>query len=155
MECKFFVLFFVSLALVQSQRTTTFTKAEGCSQITLDECDDRMPFETYKNIEADVCQNIFCNQVFAGRCNYFIYDREHMRCQLYERPIEDYAPTCEILGAPRGIDFEACKTTTNPCDVSFLLHWNKNMNLMLLFCILAFYRGQLPIRRIGRERRHP
>ena len=89
-----------------------------CSQITLDECEEGLPFETLRNIDPETCQTLFCNEIFAGRCTFFIFDHVHKKCQLYETPIASYAQTCDGIGAPRGIDFTACKESTDPCNVS-------------------------------------
>ena len=90
---------------------------EKCTEMTFDECDEGLPFKTLKDITPESCQTDWCANIFGGTCTFFIYDREHELCELFDTPIDDYVSTCDILGGPFGLDLQLCADSNDPCDV--------------------------------------
>ena len=64
---KLLLAFSMVMALSIGQNT------EECSEITLDECAEGLPFETLKGITPESCQTDWCDKIFAGICTFFIY----------------------------------------------------------------------------------
>lgn len=93
-----------------------------CRDLTLDDCDYGTlgPFETSKGLDQNVCQR-FCNEIYSGKCKFFIYDRKQEICELFDYEAEDYASTCEIIAATPMPNIETCFNTSDDCDVSYFL----------------------------------
>ena len=95
-----------------------FGQAFGdCSDLTLDDCAATAPFETLKDLGgAETCQ-LFCREIFAGVCTFFLYDREEDLCSLYNYEPGDYAAACSILGGTPTPKLDECATSTDECLV--------------------------------------
>ena len=95
-----------------------FGQAFGdCSDLTLDDCAATAPFETLKDLGgAEQCQ-LFCREIFAGVCTFFLYDREEDLCSLYNYDPGDYAAACSILGGTPTPKLADCQTSTDECLV--------------------------------------
>ena len=89
-----------------------------CNDITFDYCgtDQTIPFETFTDQGEVICQQI-CREVYAGRCIFFIYNREDELCELYDIDEQIYADSCKrITGTPQP-SLAECKESNDPCTV--------------------------------------
>ena len=95
-----------------------FGQAFGdCSDLTLDDCAATAPFETLKDLgNPETCQ-LFCREIFAGVCKFFLYDQEEDLCSLYDYEAVDYAAACSILGGTPTPKLDECATSTDECLV--------------------------------------
>ena len=88
-----------------------------CSDLTLDDCAATAPFETLKDLGgAETCQ-LFCREIFAGVCTFFLYDQEEDLCSLYDYDAGDYASACSILGGTPTPKLSECASSTDECLV--------------------------------------
>ena len=88
-----------------------------CQDLTLDDCAASAPFETLKDLGEDETCQLFCREIFAGVCTFFLYDRMEDICQLYNYEPGDYAAACSILGGTPTPKLEDCQTSTDECLV--------------------------------------
>jgi hypothetical protein len=90
-----------------------------CRDVTLDDCEygENGPFESSKGLTEALCQRL-CNEVYPGRCTFFIYDRKQEVCELFDTVQDDYISTCKKIGGPRGPEIATCPSDPDPCVVS-------------------------------------
>merc|ERR1712086_200222 len=86
-----------------------------CSDLTLDDCAASAPFETLKDLGEDGTCQLFCREIFAGVCTFFLYDRMEDICQLYNYEPGDYAAACSILGGTPTPKLADCQASTDEC----------------------------------------
>ena len=94
---------------------------ESCRDLTYGDCEDGVsgaPFETLKDLDEENCQ-LFCNQIFEGTCKFYILDRKHTTCELYDYEPNQYVATCNIIGSTPQPEVGGCATSNDVCDVSF------------------------------------
>jgi len=87
-----------------------------CNDITFDTCgtEQTIPFETFTDQGEVICQQI-CREVYAGRCIFFIYDREDELCELYDIDEQIYVDSCKrITGTPQP-SLAECKESNDQC----------------------------------------
>ena len=89
-----------------------------CNDLTFDECgtDQTIPFETFTDQGEVICQQI-CREVYAGRCNFFIYDREDELCELYDIDEQLYVDSCKRTASTQQPDLAECKESDDLCTV--------------------------------------
>ena len=92
---------------------------------TLDKCTVELSglIEQVKDIDEAFCQK-YCSVIYAGRCQFFIYDRKQRICSLLSNPIEDYVETCDKVAGPKTPTIEDCQTGGDPCTVKSFLKKN-------------------------------
>ena len=89
-----------------------------CNDITFDVCgtEQTIPFETFTDQGEVICQQI-CREVYAGRCIFFIYNREDELCELYDIDEQIYVDSCKrITGTPQP-SLDECKESNDQCTV--------------------------------------
>jgi len=86
-----------------------------CQDLTLDDCAATAPFETLKDLGDEGTCQLFCREIFAGVCTFFLYDREEDLCQLYDYDPGDYAAACSIIGATPTPKLSECASSTDEC----------------------------------------
>ena len=64
---------------------------QTCQDYTIDKCtyDQNGLIETLKDIDESSCQ-FFCDVVYKGLCNFFIYDHQQVMCELLQEPFGNY-----------------------------------------------------------------
>ena len=89
-----------------------------CNDLTFDFCgtDQTIPFETFTDQGEVICQQI-CREVYAGRCNFFIYDREDELCELYDIDEQLYVDSCKRTAGTPQPPLVECKESNDPCTV--------------------------------------
>ena len=110
---------------------------------TLDKCTVELSglIEQVKDIDEAFCQK-YCSVIYAGRCQFFIYDRKQRICSLLSNPIEDYVETCDKLAGPKTPTIEDCQTGGDPCTVkSFFKKMGHSLPLFIYFFLFntVFY----------------
>ena len=113
------IKFFLNLCLVAT--LANFAKAD-CRDVTLDACDygQNGPFETSKGLDELLCQK-FCDQIYAGRCEFYIYDKAEVICQLFDYTPDDYVTGCSIVSGTPLPSLDDCSTQTDDqCSVRSL-----------------------------------
>ena len=89
-----------------------------CRDLTLDACDYQQagPFESSKGLDQDLCQK-FCDQIYAGKCKFFIFDGQEQICQLFDYESGDYVSSCSIIAGTPQPDIASCNSTDDQCAV--------------------------------------
>ena len=105
---------------IQNVSIFCFRKVNGdCLAVALDECkaeENNPAFETSKGGDETTCQTL-CNTIYTGRCKFFIYDRQHNFCKLFEYDPEVYAASCSIISGTPYPGIENCQNQVG-CAVS-------------------------------------
>ena len=91
---------------------------QSCQDFTLDKClfDEEGLIETIKDIDETTCQ-MYCDLIYSGECNFFIYDRKQIVCGLFSESLEDYMDSCKKVGGPSNPSVDSCKVSSDPCKV--------------------------------------
>lgn len=91
---------------------------QTCNDFTIDKCqyDDNGLLETLKDVTETDCQ-FYCDVIYKGLCNFFIYDHKQVICELLAEPFGNYVDTCRKVGGPPNPTVESCEKSTDPCKV--------------------------------------
>ena len=89
-----------------------------CRDLTLDACEEKPAFETYKDLGDETICQAFCRDIFPGDCMFFIYDRMEDLCKLFSYNPEGYASSCRIMAGTPLPKLEDCQESTDECLVS-------------------------------------
>ena len=120
----------LSLVLILITYTTIKVDGEGCEDIILEDCHrghcdtiEKRDVETAKD-----CQN-YCYNSAAIDCESFAHNSKYkvkkieivskfsfQLWDLYECRLSEWAPTCNFIGAPKGLSFLDCLAQDNGCD---------------------------------------
>jgi len=90
---------------------------KGCSMSSLDKCygtippDGSAPNDLLEEIghilDAQTCQR-FCNELYNGTCQWFMYDKTTKDCKLFSSSLNDLWNDCREVGYARLPDHELC-----------------------------------------------
>jgi len=90
---------------------------KGCSMSSLDKCygtvppDGSVPNDLLEEIghisDAQTCQR-FCNELYNGTCQWFMFDKTTEDCKLFSSPLNDLWNDCREVGYAREPDHELC-----------------------------------------------
>ena len=105
--------FLMGFALVSSQ--------DLCRKVTFDDCHNEPPLMTYQDINVAECQEKQCNQLHNGECKFFLYDRKHKLCELFNFDYVEYIETCTIIGGPKNVETETCGMSSDACNVCIFI----------------------------------
>ena len=95
--------------------STIIQTISGCNDLTFDKCNGEPPFLTLTLSNEKVCQT-FCNEIFHD-CIFFIYDRQHDICQLYDYDSQKYVESCALVAATPVPSLDKCKSLDDDCLV--------------------------------------
>ena len=126
---------------------------QTCQDYTIDKCtyDQNGLIETLKDIDESSCQ-FFCDVVYKGLCNFFIYDHQQVMCELLQEPFGNYVDSCHKAGGPPSPSIDFCEKSADPCKVFIFVFSNRYFHIMIVkrLCIhivkksiLYFYRSFL------------
>lgn len=93
----------------------------NCRDKTLDDCDfgHLDLFETAKLSDAETCQ-LFCSQIYTGKCKSFIFDERDSVCQMFATDISEFEANCKVFGHPSNVQsLGDCNEEIDECLVSF------------------------------------
>jgi len=90
---------------------------KGCSMSSLDKCygtvppDGSVPNDLLEEIghisDAQTCQR-FCNELYNGTCQWFMYDKTTEDCKLFSSSLNDLWNDCREVGYAREPNHELC-----------------------------------------------
>jgi hypothetical protein len=98
--------------------TPNQTEEQTCQDFTIDKCfyDQNGLIETLKDVDEASCQ-FYCDVIYKGLCNFFIYDHKQVICELLQEPFGNYVDSCKKVGGPPSPLVQACQQSTDPCKV--------------------------------------
>ena len=75
------------LTILIAQITPNHAVEQTCQDYTIDKCfyDENGLIETLKDIDETSCQ-FYCDVIYKGLCNFFIYDHKQVVCELLQEP---------------------------------------------------------------------
>ena len=112
------VIRFITLIFFAVNASSHQSNAQTCQDITIDKCffDDDGLIETLKDVDEASCQ-FYCNVIYAGQCNFFIYDHKQVLCELLQEPFGNYVDSCRKIGGPPSPSVDSCQDSNDPCKV--------------------------------------
>ena len=115
------VIRFMTLIFLAVNVSSHQSNAQTCQDITIDKCffDDDGLIETLKDVDEASCQ-FYCNVIYAGQCNFFIYDHKQVLCELLQEPFGNYVDSCRKIGGPPSPSVDSCQDSNDPCKVYLL-----------------------------------
>ena len=117
---KFNIAFYNLLMFVTMTFGLLSFEASGqdCNDFTIDKCqyDENGLLETIKDIDEAQCQ-FYCDVIYGGVCNFFIYDRKQVICELLQEPFGNYIHTCRKVAGPPTPLVSSCFDSDDQCKV--------------------------------------
>ena len=109
------------LTIFIAQITPNHSVEQTCQDYTIDKCfyDENGLIETLKDIDETSCQ-FYCDVIYKGLCNFFIYDHKQVVCELLQEPFGNYVESCRKVGGPPSPLVDTCQQSTDPCKVILL-----------------------------------
>ena len=103
---------------------------QTCQDYTIDKCtyDQNGLIETLKDIDESSCQ-FFCDVVYKGLCNFFIYDHQQVMCELLQEPFGNYVDSCHKAGGPPSPSIDFCEKSADPCKVFIFVFSNRYFHI--------------------------
>ena len=88
----------------------------GCRDITLESCTRDYPFDIFILPTEELCQQL-CREDYADKCIFFLYDRDHENCELFDFSEQEFADSCQKFGGTPEPSLLECQQSNDPCLV--------------------------------------